>query len=365
MINAFSKFNKTTFYKYFIITTTLIAAFSIANESTMVGKNLLYSIFKIERILFGILTIDYLFHVLEAIKLKRTKKYITSFEGVVDFFAIIPFVLTFFEPHYLDVLKYSFGIATFLKIARFSDALSIFKDVILNERKSMLASLYLMFLLTFFISTILYFVEKEANPEGFGSIIESMWWSIVTLATVGYGDVVPITVLGKFIGALSAIIGLGMFALPAGILANGFAQELARVKYVTSWNLVAKVPIFSTLNKGAISEIARLLMVKRFTRNEVIIKKGDIGDAMYFILEGEVEVILKKKVPNVTLKSGDFFGEIALLKDIKRTATVKAKRRCEMFELSSYDFKKLIKSNPEIVKTIEEIAKDRYDLFDT
>lgn len=124
-------------------------------------------------------------------------------------------------------LKLTFEIAAFLKIARFSDTLSIFKDVIITERKLILASLYVMMLLTFSISTILYFVERDANPNGFSSILESMWWSIVTLATVGYGDVVPVTALGKLLGALASIIGLGMFALPAGILANGFAQELA------------------------------------------------------------------------------------------------------------------------------------------
>ena len=88
-------------------------------------------------------------------------------------------------------------------------------------------------------------------------------WAIITLATVGYGDVVPVTILGKLFGAIASIIGLGMFALPAGILVNGFGQELARVRYITSWNLVAKVPIFAQLDKGSISEIARILFIKK------------------------------------------------------------------------------------------------------
>lgn len=363
MISFFTKLKSTTLYKYIIIFITVLATLVIAIESSKEGDRIIPYTLLLERILFGLLTLDFIFHILEESKSKKLFVYLKSFEGIIDFIACLPLLFTFISFDNSEAFKYSFGIASFLKIARFSDALTIFKDVILSEKKSMLASLYLMFLLTFFISTLLYFVEKEANPEGFGSIIESMWWSVVTLATVGYGDVVPVTVLGKLIGALSSIVGLGMFALPAGILANGFAQELARVKYVTSWNLVSKVPIFSNLDKGAISDIARLLTVKRFTRNEVIIKKGDTGDAMYFLLEGEVEVILKKKQTNVLLKTGDFFGEIALLKDVKRTATVKAKRRCEMFELSCYDFKKLIKNKPEILTMIEDIAKDRYDFL--
>lgn len=363
MIQLFTDFKDTDFYKYFIISVTVAATFLIAIESAQNDAILIVNTIYCERFLFGLLSLDYLFHLFEVAKEKRFFSYIKSFEGIIDAIAFVPFVCTFFSSESILILKYAFGIATFLKIARFSDALSIFKDVVISERKSILASLYLMFLLTFFISTILYFIEKDANPEGFSSILKSMWWAIVTLATVGYGDVVPVTVLGKLVGALASIVGLGMFALPAGILANGFAQELTRINYVTSWNLVAKVPIFSELDKGTISEIARLLVVKRFTKNEVIIKKGDRGDAMYFILDGEVEVHINKNSVPIVLKQGDFFGEIALFKDVKRTATVKANKRCETLELTTYDMKRLLQSRPEIIKSLEHVAKIRYDFL--
>lgn len=363
MISHFSKFKSTSFYKYGIICITVAATLLIAIESAKEGGSIIPYTSQLEQLLFGLLALDFLFELFESFKQKNFVAYIKSFDGIVDVIATIPFVLIFIDFEYREVLKYTFGIATFLKIARFSDALIIFKDVIISERKSMLASLYLMFLLTFFISTILYFIEKDVNPKGFSSILESMWWAIVTLATVGYGDVVPVTVLGKLVGAIASIVGLGMFALPAGILANGFAQELSRIKYVTSWNLVAKVPIFSNLDSGTISEIARLLVVKRFTKNETIIKKGDRGNAMYFILDGEVEVHVKKKHEPIELKQGDFFGEIALLKDVKRTATVKATKRCEMLELTTYDLKKLIQSRPDIIASIEKVAKVRLDIL--
>lgn len=363
MIQFFTNFREISLYRFLIISVTVAATFLIAIESAQNDAITFSNAIIFERFLFGILTLDYLFHLLESFKNKRFIEYVKSFEGVVDCIAFLPFLLTFFPSESTEVFKYSFGIATFLKIARFSDALSIFKDVLISERKSILASLYLMFLLTFFISTILYFIEKDVNPEGFSSILKSMWWAIVTLATVGYGDVVPVTVLGKLVGALASIVGLGMFALPAGILANGFAQELARISYVTSWNLVAKVPIFSELDKGTISEIAKLLVVKRFTKDEVIIKKGDRGDAMYFILDGEVSVIIKKDSDPIVLKQGDFFGEIALFKDVKRTASVKANKRCETLELNTYDLRRLIQSRPEIIEALEHVAKTRYDFL--
>jgi len=102
-----------------------------------------------------------------------------------------------------------------------------------------------------------------------------------------------------------------------------------------------------------------LLFLKRFGHNEVIIKEGDDADGMYFILDGEVEVRESDNLC-ITLKAGDFFGEIALLKDGKRTATVVAKKRCEMLELTTYDFNKLMRSKPQILEMIQEIAKNRY-----
>jgi len=352
---------KSEFYKYIIIGSTLIATTLIVGESTQIGKELhLYSLM-LQALFFGLLTFDYMLYIEEAYQNNRLKFYLRSSDGIIDFIAAFPVVLILLDGNVVaDDIKTAFGITTFLKIARFSDALGIFKDVLINERKSILASLYLMLLLTLLISTLLYFVEREVNPKGFGTILDAMWWAIITLATVGYGDVIPITALGKFLGSIASIVGLGMFALPTGILVNGFAQELARIRYITSWNLVAKVPIFAHLDKGSISEIAHLLFLKRFSRNEVIIKEGDEADGMYFILDGEVEVVRESDNLCISLKAGDFFGEIALLKDGKRTATVTAKKRCEMLELTTYDFNKLVRTKPQLLEKIEEVAKARH-----
>jgi voltage-gated potassium channel len=362
MVKVLQNFQKNSqLYPHVIVTTTIIATTLIVCESTQVGKELHASSLVLQTLLFAILAIDFMLHLEDAYRQKILTIYLRSWSGIIDFIAAFPLVLLLFDGNvWVDDVKTAFGITTFLKIARFSDALRIFKDVIVNERKSILASLYLMLLLTLVTSTLLYFVERNVNPDGFGNILQAMWWAIITLATVGYGDVIPITVLGKFLGSLASIIGLGMFALPTGILVNGFAQELARIRYITGWNLVAKVPIFAHLDKGSISEIAHLLFLKRFGHNEVIIKERDNADGMYFILDGEVEVVRESDNLHITLKAGDFFGEIALLKDGKRTATVTAKKRCEMLELTTYDFNKLMRSKPQILEIIQEVARNRY-----
>ena len=89
-----------------------------------------------------------------------------------------------------------------------------------------MVTLTLLVILLIFASTIMYYIENEANPEAFKSIPETMWWGVATLTTVGYGDVYPITALGKLLGALIAVLGVGLFALPAGIIAAGFESEL-------------------------------------------------------------------------------------------------------------------------------------------
>ena len=87
----------------------------------------------------------------------------------------------------------------------------------------------MVFLLLIFAGSVMYYVEHDAQPKAFSSIMSSMWWGIATLTTVGYGDVYPITPLGKLFGSLIAILGIGMVALPAGILASGFSTELTEM----------------------------------------------------------------------------------------------------------------------------------------
>jgi len=286
-----------------------------------------------------------------------TKDYLLSFYGLVDFISSVLFFFLLFDIRLQDA-KTVLSLFTLLKLARYSPALVILKDVFVSERKTLFASLYVMMILTISTSAILYFVERDVNKDGFSSLLDSIWWSVITLSTVGYGDIIPQTALGKFLGGLAAISGFGMFALPAGILANGFANEIKRLKEMASWSMVAKVPFFSSLDSAAIFDIASLLRVRRFRKNEIIIKEGSVGESMYFILEGRVKVVSKHL--NVVLKKGDFFGEIALLKNIPRVATVIANERCELLELSRYDFQNLISSRPNLLEDIQNVAAKRY-----
>ncbi len=363
----------TKYYRILLITTVLsIVLFSLLDNAPSIHESYGSLFYNLSTYLYIILFIDYLLRVIGSIKhldmenndefihYNSLFSYLFSYFGLIDFIATIPFYMFLFNINNTDLLTI-ISISTLLKIARFSPALLVLKDVIVSERKSLLAAFYLMMILTFSISTMLYFVERDANPEGFPTLLNSIWWAIVTLATVGYGDVVPITALGKLLGAIASISGLGMFALPAGILASGFAQEMKRLRNITNWNMVSSVPIFSNLEFGVIADITKLLHIKRFSKNELIIKEGSKGNAMYFIVEGSV--LVHKKGLKVTLKKGEFFGEIALLKNIPRTANVTSKSKCELLELTTYDFQNFIRTKDDILKKIEKVARTRYEEY--
>ena len=142
------------------------------------------------------------------------------------------------------------------------------------------------------------------------------------MTTTGYGDVVPQTAAGRILGGVVMMSGILVFALWSGILANGYAQELRRREFLRTWELVAKVPFFHNIGASLIAEVARLLRPRDYPAGAVVMRRGQPGDCMYFIADGEVEIQLPGQ--NVYLISGQFFGEVALLTGAPRNATVVA-----------------------------------------
>ncbi len=282
-------------------------------------------------------------------------RYAFSPYGVFDFVAVMPFLLG-------EVVGMSrdadtvFGILRFFKLARFSPALETLGAVVLTELRPLLAALFIIVMLAISAATILYFAERSANPN-FASVPQALWWAIVTLTTVGYGDVVPITALGRVLGAVVAVLGLCMFALPASILASGFSEEMRRHDFVANWQLVARVPFFAKLSAGQIAEIAALLKPHRAVRGEVVMREGDMGESMYFIVSGQVEGVAHGHP--FTLKAGDFFGEIALIERCPRIATIKAMTRCMFLILDVRDFQKFVAGYPDLLVVIWETARQR------
>lgn len=155
--------------------------------------------------------------------------YMVSPMALIDLLAILPFYLGFFvnmDLRFLRVLR----LLRILKLTRYSSAMSMLLDVFREEASAFFAGFFILIVLLVLAASGAYLAEHQIQPEKFGSIPAAMWWAMATLTTVGYGDVTPITPAGKIFGSLVAVVGIGMAALPAGILASGMADRLRRTR---------------------------------------------------------------------------------------------------------------------------------------
>lgn len=290
--------------------------------------------------------------------LKARLRYARTSFAIIDLLAIVPFYLAFVVPADLRFLRI-FRLIRLLKLARYSPALTTIARVLRAERRAIFAALIVMMGLLLLAASLAYLAERHAQPEHFGNIPQAIWWAVATLTTVGYGDVVPVTTLGRIFGSVFMIFGLGLFALPIGIIATGFAQEIHRRDFVVTWEMVSKVPLFAELSPADLINIARLLHSRTVEAGTVIARRGEIGECMYFIVSGEVVVQFSNHSQPVRLTDGDFFGEIALLHHNPRRATITAATKCHLMILEATDFNHLVDMNPEIGQRIKETAKSR------
>jgi len=181
-------------------------------------------------IIFSIEYILRLWTCRELIKYKKPAgilRYTVSKSALIDLFSILPFYLNFLpiDLRWLRIFRL-FRLLRMLKIARYLTALNMIFAVIRDRKEQLLVVIMFIFFLLVIIATVMFYVEGPAQPQVFSSIPATMWWGIATLTTVGYGDMVPITTLGKFLAGIIAIIGVGMYALPAGILSAGISEHL-------------------------------------------------------------------------------------------------------------------------------------------
>ena len=243
-----------------------------------------------------------------------------------------------------------------LKPLRDSATFRMVGKVIANEARNLLGVMAIFGIVLFVAALAVYVLERDAQPEKFGSIPKAMWWAVVTLSTTGYGDAIPESFAGRVLAGLVMMSGIGVFALWAGILATGFAEEIRRQDFVRNWQLVSAVPLFQRLGPAELVEIVRALRPRNIPAGAVICRKGEAGDRMFFIVEGSVNVAAAGPVE---LGSGAFFGEMALITGEPRSATVTASTAVSLLSLHSQDFQILSSRNPEIAEIIRKTALER------
>lgn len=283
-------------------------------------------------------------------------RYLFSFGGAVDLAAgiALPLALLFDVP--ADQAATA-GTLWTLKLTRYVAGFALIGRVVYNERGA-LSGVFATFAMVLLLAgTAEHLLEGEGQPAAFGSLPAALWWCIVTLTTTGYGDAVPATTLGRVVAGAVMIVGIAIFAMWAGILASGFAAEVRRRDFLQNWALVAKVPLFKALGAAVIAEVARRLRPRRLPAGGVLMRKGEPGDCMYFIVDGEVEVAVQPEP--VRLGAGAFLGEMALITGEPRTATVTARQPSQLLVLDIADFRELAGQYPDLTRAIEAEADRR------
>jgi voltage-gated potassium channel len=161
-------------------------------------------------------------------------KYLFSFMALIDLFAILPFYLPFafkVDLRFLRILRL-FRLLRIFKLNRYNSSMELFIRVFKNEKDKILMTSFVMGIMLILSASVMYYVENTAQPDQFPNIIATVWWAVATLTTVGYGDVYPVTILGKLLAGVIAILGIGLVALPTGIISSGFISELNHKKQI-------------------------------------------------------------------------------------------------------------------------------------
>jgi voltage-gated potassium channel len=291
-----------------------------------------------------------------AFQMQRGWAYVVSGRGLVDAIgaAAVPLALALgANPKTAWLL----GVFWLLKVVPGIRGLRQLRRVLVVESGPLLSVLVIFLMVLCLASVAVYFLERDVQPAAFGSIPATLWWAVATLTTTGYGDVVPITPLGRLVAAVVMICGLGVFGLWTGILATGFAAETRRDNFLKTWESVSKVPFFANLGPAAIADVTHMLRTMDLPARTMIIRKGQAGDCMYFIADGEVEVDLPGK--KVTLGEGAFFGEMALLGNNLRSANITTTRVSRLLVLDLVDFRLLMARHPDLAETIDAEASRR------
>ncbi len=217
----------------------LFAAFAITFDYMEEHyKGLLLAIEAVTTFFFAV---DYVLRIITAHELypkysekESIIKYALSFTGIIDLISFLPYYMPFFFPAGSTVFKL-FRVARILRLFRINsyyDQLNVITEVITSKRQQLLASVFIILILMMASSLCMYSVEHDAQPEVFQNAFSGIWWSTSTLLTVGYGDIYPVTTLGKILGILISFLGVGMVAIPTGIISAGFVEQYQKLKTV-------------------------------------------------------------------------------------------------------------------------------------
>ena len=286
--------------------------------------------------------------------------YAASLPAMVDLLATLPLafaMLGLADLQFLLLLR----LLRFFKLGRYSPGMASLAAALQAERKALFACFVVLMGVMLMTASVMHLVERGAQPDKLGTIPDAMWWAIITLTTVGYGDVSPITAAGKAVAAVTAVLGLVMLALPVGIVATAFAQEIHRREFVVTWSMIARVPLFGQLDAVEIAEVMQFLRARTVRNGVVVAHDGEPLQALYFVASGEVELALPEG--KTILDEGHFFGalvldDVAITSHASGVNAAVATAPTKLLVLDQIDFKALTARSPKLAAHIRKLARD-------
>jgi voltage-gated potassium channel len=274
---------------------------------------------------------------------------------LIDLASFAPGIINIFIPAALDLrILRLFRLLRLMKIARYSPALSTLIEVIKAERRALLGTLLLIVCIMVISAYTMYIVEGPVQPNKFGSLPSALYWAVTTLSTTGYGDITPITALGRFVAGITMMLGLALFALPVGIVATNFVTEIHRRDFVVTWSMISHLPLFEGFSAAAVSDVMTVLR-SRLVREDAQITIANMeGSEMFFIISGTARAEYDRGA--ISLGPGDFFGETAVLSNRPYDCTVIARSTMRLLTLSGTDFLQLTRKHVKLKRRFEAVA---------
>ena len=258
--------DKASFYSdIFLITLIIFNIIAVLLETVdSIYTKYAFEFLIFERFSTVVFLIEYLLRIWVCVeeKIKSNKiitrlKYASTWPAIIDLLAVLSGLLPMIFEVDLRILR-ALRMLRLLKFSRYFKVMNLLLGVLKEEKQSFLAAMFLLTVAMLVASTGIYLFEKDAQPDKFGSIPEAMW-SIATLTTIGYGDVTPVTGMGKFFGAIIAIIGIGVVALPSGILASGFTDQLKRrqARYENELSKALQDGVITSSERNKLTQFAK------------------------------------------------------------------------------------------------------------
>ncbi|HEY5238898.1 MAG TPA: cyclic nucleotide-gated ion channel [Rhizomicrobium sp.] len=270
---------------------------------------------------------------------------------LIDLLAFAPSYLGFLFAVDLRVLRI-FRLFRLVKLARYSPALPALLGVLYTQRSSLFASMILTLSVMCVSGELMHIAEGAVQPKAFGNMPNAMYWAITTLTTVGYGDEVPITPIGKIIAGITMVMGLLLFALPIGIIANGFVSDLNRRQFAITWSMLKRQPLFDGFDIEAVNEILDAMSAKLVREHMQIALTGQLATVFYLIVTGHAR--LETENDEYDLGPGDIIGEEALHVMSNYTRTVTARTEMRLIVLPGEELRRLARKYPLLGRRIRQ-----------